>query len=101
MKQGIDSIKKFFSDLGTEAGTLDTSEGETEEPESVWADQGGESLDLDTGAFGLAGGTCPAPPTYMGHSLDLGGNMCLFATIIGAIVLVAAYAQAAYIIGRE
>lgn len=102
MKEAIAGIKGFLDGIGEEAGTLDQGdgEGENEDLDTVWADQEGTEVELDASGFGLAGGSCPAPPTYMGHSLDLGGNMCLFATIIGAIVLAAAYAQAAYIIGR-
>lgn len=100
MKEGIAAIKGFFDGIGSEAGGLDTTEGETEEPGSVWADENDPELDLDASGFGFAGGSCPAPPTYMGTSLDPGGNMCLFAMIIGALVLAAAYVQAAYIVGR-
>lgn len=100
MKEALASIKGFFDGIGSEAGGLDTSEGETEEPGSVWAEEGGEELDLDASGFGMAGGGCPPAPTYMGYSLDAAGNMCLFATIIGALVLAAGYVQAAYIIGR-
>lgn len=95
----LKKISDFFSGLGGEADGLDKGDGELKDADSIWTDAPQQN-DLDSGGLGW-GGSCPAPPTYMGHSLDAGGNMCLFASIIGALVLVAAYAQAAYIIGKS
>lgn len=97
-KDFVKKISDFLTGATDEAAGLDTDHGELEEPESIWADPS-DGPTLNASLFG-GGGSCPAPPTYMGKSLDPGGNLCMFASIIGALVLVAAYAQAAYIIGR-
>lgn len=83
--------------LRDEAAGLDTSLGEGD-ADDAWID-GPTSLDLDTGGLGV-GGTCPAPPTINGVSIDPDGNLCMLVQIIGALVLVGAFAHAGYIIGR-
>lgn len=99
IKTATEKVREFFDGIGNEAGTLDTSEGDTQDPVSIWGESPNQ-LDLDASGFGMAGGGCPPAPSYMGYSLDAGGNLCMFASIIGALVLAAGYVQAAYIIGR-
>ncbi|HEY1070077.1 MAG TPA: hypothetical protein VGE33_06010 [Thermomonas sp.] len=98
-KEYLKKLSDFVTSLTDEPATLDTSEGELQEAQSIW-DTPPEQTELNSAGYGL-GGSCPAPPTYMGQSLDPNGYLCMFAGIIGALVLVAAYAQAAYIIGRS
>lgn len=97
-KDAIDAIKGWFDGTSAEAGQLDGSLGETAPPESIWS-EADPSQGVDTAGFGL-GGSCPAAPTYLGESIDPDGNLCMLASLIGAIILMAAFAQAAYIIGR-
>lgn len=97
-KEYLKKISDFFDGVQGEAGTLDTSTGDLQEADSIWGDAP-DSTTLNPNLFG-GGASCPPAPVYMGISLDPGGNLCMFASIIGALVLVAAYAQAAYIIGR-
>lgn len=83
--------------LRAEAAGLDQSLGEGDASDA-WID-GPSSIDLDTTGLGI-GGTCPAPPTVNGVSIDPDGNLCMLVQIIGALVLVGAFAHAGYIIGR-
>lgn len=83
--------------LREEAAGLDTSLGEGD-ADAAWI-EGPTALDLDTGGLGI-GGTCPAPPTVNGVSIDPDGNLCMLVQIIGTLVLVGAFAHAGYIIGR-
>lgn len=83
--------------LRAEAAGLDQSLGEGDASDA-WID-GPSSIDLDTGGLGI-GGTCPAPPTVNGVSIDPDGNLCMLVQIIGTLVLVGAFAHAGYIIGR-
>lgn len=83
--------------LRSEAAGLDTSLGEGD-ADAAWI-EGPMTLDLDTGGLGI-GGTCPAPPTVNGVSIDPDGNLCMLVQIIGTLVLVGAFAHAGYIIGR-
>lgn len=83
--------------LRGEAAGLDTSLGEGD-ADAAWI-EGPTTLDLDTGGLGI-GGTCPAPPTVNGVSIDPDGNLCMLVQIIGTLVLVGAFAHAGYIIGR-
>lgn len=92
-------LSDFVDGLTDHSGDLDTDQGEEQDPQDVWQDAPTQA-DLDSNGFGW-GSSCPAPPEYMGHSLDVGGNLCMLAGIIGAFVLLGAYAQAAYIIGRS
>lgn len=99
IKTAVEKTREFFDGITGEASGLDQDQGETEDPAGAVTEETG-SLDLDASGFGMAGGSCPAPPMYMGVSLDAGGYLCMFAQLIGALVLAAAYVQAAYIIGR-
>jgi hypothetical protein len=83
--------------LRNEAAGLDTSLGEGD-ADAAWI-EAPSSLDLDTGGLGI-GGTCPAPPTINGVSIDPDNNLCMLVQIIGSLVLVGAFAHAGYIIGR-
>lgn len=83
--------------LRDEVAGLDTSLGEGD-ADAAWI-EGPTALDLDTGGLGI-GGTCPAPPTVNGVSIDPDGNLCMLVQIIGTLVLVGAFAHAGYIIGR-
>lgn len=101
MKTAVESIKGFVDGLGSEAGTLDTSEGEGDEPGSVWEEEEDE-IDLDESGLGW-GGSCPQLPVitvgnYSGQ-VD-GGKLCEVLSALGALILLLAYFQAAIIIGR-
>lgn len=91
-------LSDFVDGITNNSGDLDTDQGETEEPDKVWIESPTEA-DLNSSGFGW-GSSCPAPPEFMGYSLDAAGNLCMFASLIGAFMLLGAYAQAAYIIGR-
>lgn len=94
---GTGDGESALDQLRAEAAGLDTSLGEGD-AEAAWI-EGPSSLDLDTGGLGI-GGTCPAPPTVNGVSIDPDGNLCMLVQIIGTLVLVGAFAHAGYIIGR-
>lgn len=83
--------------LTNEAAGLDQSQGDAD-PGDAWVD-GPSSIDLDSSGLGF-GGSCPAPPTINGQSIDPDGNLCMLVQIIGALVLAGAFAHAGYIIGR-
>lgn len=77
---------------------------EGDEPPSPWGDDGnGGGVSLDEGGFGF-GRTCPEPPSFeLGgetHTIDIDGA-CTLAGMIGVIILMAAFVQAAYIIGGD
>lgn len=92
-----DGGEGVLDQLRAEAAGLDQSLGDGD-AEAAWI-EGPTMLDLDTGGLGI-GGTCPAPPTINGVSIDPDGNLCMLVQIIGALVLVGAYVHAGYIIGR-
>lgn len=92
-----DGGEGLLDQLRAEAAGLDQSLGEGD-ADAAWI-EGPTTLDLDTGGLGI-GGTCPAPPTVNGVSIDPDGNLCMLVQIIGALVLVGAYVHAGYIIGR-
>ncbi|HLV29178.1 MAG TPA: hypothetical protein VKY60_08670 [Burkholderiaceae bacterium] len=92
-----DGGEGLLDQLRAEAAGLDQSLGEGD-ADAAWI-EGPTTLDLDTGGLGI-GGTCPAPPTVNGFSIDPDGNLCMLVQIIGALVLVGAYVHAGYIIGR-
>lgn len=97
-REFLSNLWGFFGGVEDEAANLDHSFGDLQDEQSIWAPSP-DSVDLDSAGFGLSR-ACPAPPTYNGISLDPNGYLCMFAGIIGALVLAAAYAQAGYIIGR-
>lgn len=94
---GTGDGKSALDQLRAEAAGLDQSLGDGDASDA-WIDGPGVG-DLDTSGLGF-GGTCPAPPTVNGQSIDPDGNLCMLVQIIGALVLVGAFAHAGYIIGR-
>lgn len=95
---GGDGDGSEMDKLRNEAAGLDTSLGEGD-ADAAWI-EAPSGLDLDTGGLGI-GGTCPAPPTINGVSIDPDNNLCMLVQIIGSLVLVGAFAHAGYIIGRS
>jgi len=87
-----------MDDLANEAAALDKSQGEADAGDA-WIDGPGE-IQFDSTGLGF-GGSCPAPPTVNGQSIDPDGNLCMLVQIIGALVMGAAFVHAGYIVGRS
>lgn len=83
-------------DGGLNCDGCDTSDGSAgHEGDSLWGEDESGTLDADESGFGL-GSSCPAPPTVLGHELDLSA-FCTIMGYIGLLVLAAAHVHAAYI----
>lgn len=89
-------------------GTPDYLEGQDDtdvagqyQPGSAWASDDG-SLNLDSNGYGFSR-SCPAPPTITlrgtSHTLNVDG-MCELGEIIAALVLVMAFAHAAWVVAQ-
>lgn len=101
IKGAIDKIGNWIDGLGSEAGGLDTSQGDDVDPDTAWIEEE-DPGDLNAGGYGW-GRSCPPPPSISvpgGGQLDF-SLLCSAASMFGALILAAAYVQAAFIIGRN
>lgn len=101
IKGAIDKIGNWLDGLGSEAGGLDESLGDDLDPETAWVEEE-DPGDLNAGGYGW-GRSCPPPPSISvpgGGQLDF-SLLCTAANMFGALILAAAYVQAAFIIGRN
>lgn len=90
--------------FGVEGANTDTGAGMMEDASSLWGDGSGGSGALDEAGFLTAARVCPAPPSFvflgMDRTIDTAG-MCDIAAVVAALVLLIAFAQAAWIIGEQ